>query len=185
MRWLKGQLLLAGADMLDPNFAQTVTLLIEHNEDGCFGLVLNRPTPMTVAKAWEQVSQAACAHEGFLHQGGPCPGPLMIVHNDADRAMVRISPTLHFTNDKDQVESLLVKPASMMRCFVGYAGWGAGQLEEELERQSWIVTAATASRVFQGPGTPEHWFDLLRHVSPSQAAILRRPELWPSDPSVN
>lgn len=182
-RSLKGHLLIAGADLLDPNFVQTVTLLIEHNEQGTFGLVLNRPTRMTVGAAWSQVSDAGSRHEGMLHKGGPCEGPMMLLHSDPDHAQLRVIDGVHYTADKDHIAYLMEHPSQSLRCFVGYAGWAGGQLEDELDRESWIVTPATAPLVFEGG--EDLWLQLLQRISPSQAAIVRNPELWPRNPADN
>ncbi len=186
----RGQLLLAGTDLLDPNFAQTVTLLVEHSDQGTLGLVLNRPLATTVAEAWTASVPGGvpCLHEGALYHGGPCEGPMMVLHNRADRSQIEVMAGLYFTSDAEDVTWLMAHagegvPAINLKCFVGYAGWTGGQLESELERQSWIVTPGSPEAVFDGG--EEQWFDLLQEINPTQAAILRKPGLMPPDPSVN
>jgi putative transcriptional regulator len=181
----QGQLLIAGADMDDPNFARTVSVLVEHGDQGALGLVLNRPTEISVAQAWRQVSQTSCTYDGRLHQGGPCQGPLMILHTDADRSQIEVVPGLYFTADAEDVASLLERPDGQLRCFAGYAGWAAQQLEHELDRASWIVRAATVGDVFDAPPGERHWLSLLSRINPAQAAYLVNPDILPEDPSNN
>lgn len=181
----QGQLLIAGADMEDPNFARTVTLLVEHGEAGALGLVLNRPTEMSVAQAWEQVSAEPCRYDGRLHQGGPCQGPMMVLHTDPARSQIEVVPGLHFTADAEDITALLDDHAGQMRCFVGYAGWASQQLEQELDRASWIVREATLEDVFDAPPRERHWLSLLSRINPSQAAYLVNPAIVPDDPSNN
>ncbi len=183
MESYRGKLLIAGTDMLDPNFAQTVTLMVEHGEEGALGLVLNRPTKTRVPEAWEQVSDVPCHQEGVLYQGGPCSGPLMLLHTLSFQSQLEVAPGLHFTADADEIAWLMEHGRDEMRCYVGYAGWGAGQLESEIDRESWIVTPAKPEHVFHG--SPRMWFELLRRINPTQAAMLLRPNMMPDDPSVN
>ena len=79
---LDGHFLVASRELLDPNFARSVVLIIRHSEEGAMGLVLNRPTKTSVSEAWKQVSEAPCPTTGLIHLGGPCRGPLMAIHGD-------------------------------------------------------------------------------------------------------
>src|SRR5687768_5273835 len=83
MKSLQGQLLIASPKLFDPNFFRSVVLLVQHTDAGALGLVLNRPLEMTINDAWGQVSETPCDATGFLHQGGPCEGPLMVLHTDS------------------------------------------------------------------------------------------------------
>lgn len=181
----QGQLLLATPSLEDPNFARTVTLIVEHTDDGALGLVLNRPTDITVLDALEQSEQAdaACNHSGFLHQGGPCAGPLMVLHTREDKAGIAVGDGVYFSVDAEDVSWLLEHHDGPMRCFVGYAGWGAGQLEAETDVGSWIFARADAALVFEaGEG---QWLEILRVISPGEAALIANPKLKPADPSLN
>ncbi|MEM0914442.1 MAG: YqgE/AlgH family protein [Planctomycetota bacterium] len=183
-----GQLIIAGVDMLDPNFAQTVTLIVEHTADGALGLVLNRPSKTLTTEAWRQVEDGPCLVEGWVHQGGPCPGPMMLLHDHEIRTQVTVElpgdePAVQFTADADDIRALMAEPPGRVRVFAGYAGWGGGQLEDELERASWIVTDATHDAVFDGG--PDLWSRLLRKINPAQAAVIENPDIVPPDPSMN
>jgi putative transcriptional regulator len=183
--WRQGQILLAGPRLEDPNFAQTVTLLVQHDDEGALGLVLNRPTKLTVAAALEQHAAVAssCGHIGLLHHGGPCSGPLMLLHNRGDRSGVSVCDGVHFTVDADDVAWLLEHHDGPMKCFAGYAGWGSGQLEAEIEVGSWLIARATREAVFDGG--EGQWLELLSRIDPTHAKLARQPWLRPADPTVN
>jgi putative transcriptional regulator len=187
MNCLTGQLLLASRRLLDPNFSQTVILIVQHGKDGALGLVLNRPTDTTVKQACEEDLEIFCRAENLLHQGGPCGGPLMALHTHEDSVhfgsdqRCEVLSSLYFSTDDDELEWLLKqeKPAAIF--FSGYSGWGPGQLESELAGGSWLVLPATCQRVFDA-AKAELWSKLA-----TQAALGGRvkPELIPDDPSVN
>jgi len=183
MKSLQGQLLVASPTLVDPNFFHTVVLIVQHNEEGALGLVLNRPLRTTVKEMWEQVAEEQTDAEGVLHQGGPCEGPLMVVHGDDVYSEVEVTPTLHFCTSRDRVEKLMADASSPMKFFVGYAGWTAGQLEAEMAEPSWLVAPATPQIVFEGD---EHlWSDLVRAISRAAVTNLVDPKRIPDDPSVN
>jgi len=183
MESIKGKLLLAGVKLLDPNFAKTVTLMIDHDEEGALGLVLNRAMELSVAEAWKEVSNGVCVYEGMLYRGGPVPGPVTALHDDPTRAVGKVLEGVYFTNDGEHILDLVAHPPDMVRFFVGYAGWSAGQLESEIDEDSWILSPAKARQIYGcGEGS---WFELLRVVQPLQARFIEQPILRPRDPSVN
>jgi len=178
-----GQLILATADLADPNFAGTVTLMVEHNDDGALGLVLNRPTEVDLKDTWENIGDAPCHHEGVIFQGGPCPGPLMVLHDNPACGDNEPCAGVYFSVQEEEVRWLMEHHAGLLRCFVGYAGWDAEQLEAELAVGSWIVTPGRSEVVFADPGM--NYLKLLRQINPSQAAFIENPDLMPPDVSVN
>jgi putative transcriptional regulator len=180
MRSLKGHFLIAAATLTDPNFSSSVVLLVQHNSDGAMGVVLNRPMEVTVRQACEDALGTDCQVEGPLHQGGPCEALLVAVHTDPSAAETEVLPGLYFTTTKDRVEKLLEFPASEMRFFVGYAGWGPEQLEAELEAGSWLVAPADVQRVFASTDTL--W---TRLNTETKLTAWVDAKLIPNDPSVN
>jgi putative transcriptional regulator len=176
----QGKLLLASPRLADPNFARTVVLMVQHNEQGALGLVLNRPLQISVRQACEQSLGESCDVEGLLHQGGPCEGPLMVLHANEMSKDADVFPGVFFTTEKSKIESLLKQNSSFARYFVGYSGWTAGQLEAEMEMDSWVIADAQAAHVF---GEEENLWNLLmrqRLLSP-----WIDPSQMPDDPSVN
>jgi putative transcriptional regulator len=183
MKTYQGHLLIAAPQLLDVNFRQTVTLLVQHNEDGALGLVLNRPSRVSLSEAWSQVSIEACERQEAVHEGGPCLGPLMILHGDPARSQVTVADGLHFSADPDDVSWLVEHGVEPIKFFAGYAGWAAGQLEAEMKTGSWLLAPASPDYVFG-----QHsrlWAMLLKAVSPLQADPLMAPRVMPPDPSHN
>jgi putative transcriptional regulator len=146
---LAGQLLVAGPGLFDPNFRRAVVLVGEHGDEGAMGVVLNRPTPITVDEAVPALSELVGSAE-LIHVGGPVQPEAIVVLGDfeePDRAGALVFGSIGFLPAEiDEAESL--GPLRRARVFAGYAGWGPGQLENELEERSWIVEAAVAEDVF-------------------------------------
>ena len=183
MESLQGQLLVAAPRLSDPNFFHTVVLLVQHNEDGALGLVLNRPLAASVHQVWQQVAESPCLIEGVIHQGGPCEGPLMVVHADEDASDLRIADGLHFSTNKDAIERLVGSGDSPTRFFIGYAGWAAGQLEAEIETASWLAVPPKPEHIFDE--AEDLWQELHRAATRAAQSTWIPPEIMPDDPSLN
>ncbi len=182
MKSLKGHFLIASPTLVESNFNQAVVLILQHDENGALGVVINREMDVTVRQACEQVLETECDIEGNLYQGGPCEALLMVLHSDDevnsdDEAVL---PGLHFSTDKDTIEKLLRNPPDSLKFIVGYSGWAAGQLEGELTSASWLVAPASVLRVF-GP-VDGLWN---RMVSEANLSQFIDPRLIPDDPSMN
>jgi putative transcriptional regulator len=176
----RGKLLIASPRLADPNFSRTVLLLVQHNEEGAMGLILNRPLRMTIREACEQNHGGECGVDGVLHQGGPCEGPLMVLHGSELAKDADVLPGIFFTMERSKIASLLTQPAVEARYFVNYAGWAPGQLEAEMEVESWIVAEAQPDHVFQSQ--PSLWQALMTQRLTGHAVD---PDGIPDDPSVN
>ena len=183
MNSLEGQLLVASPKLLDPNFFHSVLLMIHHNEEGALGLVLNRPLSMSVRDAWLRVSESSCEVQGVLHQGGPCEGPLMVVHTRSELSQTGVTDGIHFTTEKDAIEKLVADNQGAMRFFVGYAGWAAGQLENELKTGSWLSLPATAEHIFESG--EDQWDLVIKAISRAATMSWIDPKMMPEDPSMN
>src|SRR4051812_34194306 len=142
MESLRGKLLVAGPTLPDPNFARTVILVLAHGEEGAVGLVLNRPSETEVADAVPAFAELG-AQDDVVHVGGPVqPGAVLAVAEVEapellDEVLVGDSVGL-VTADLDA--DALAGASRRARVYAGYAGWGPGQLDGELEREDWIVT---------------------------------------------
>jgi putative transcriptional regulator len=184
---MAGKLLLASQQLADPNFNRTVILLVQHGADGALGLVLNRPLEMSVKDACRDSLEISCRADGVLLHGGPCQGPLMALHTHENslyfgpQDRCQVLSGLYFSTDRDELEWLLQLEQPKALFFLGYSGWGPGQLESELADGAWMVTTASPERVFGAKG-PEHWAKLMTHAG---LAGKIRPELIPDDPSLN
>lgn len=181
MRTLRGQLLVAGPSLVDPNFRRTVVLLGEHGEDGAMGVVLNRASTVSVEEAVPPVA-ALVGEDAVVYLGGPVQPQAVVVladFVDPARAGALVLDTIGFLpgNVEDKTDLGELRNA---RVFAGYAGWGPGQLEEELAEQSWVVLPARSSDVFTE--APDGlWAEVLRRHGGGLALLA----LLPEDPHVN
>ncbi|MCL2641397.1 MAG: YqgE/AlgH family protein [Phycisphaerales bacterium] len=178
---LKGKVLIASPELLDPNFAQSVVLILQHDPNGAMGLILNRPLETTVQEAWEQVSAVPYPNTDPLYQGGPCEGPLMVLHKDPNRAQLEIEGTF-LSTDADTVRALVTDALDPIKFFVGYAGWSAEQLESELRQGAWLVAPIDSTHIFSTP--PNLWRSLLKQAQHTTMPAID-PRRIPPDPSVN
>jgi len=177
---LQGKLLIAAPSLVDPNFRRTVVLVAQHTADGAMGLILNRPADATVAAAVPPLA-GLVEDEDVVWAGGPVePGGVIVLaeYDDPRDSEELVLADVGFM--PAEADPLLVAASTRRaRVFAGYAGWGAGQLEAELEEESWYVEPAIAEDVFNA--ADDLWSDvLLRKGGPYR--LLAR---MPPDPSLN
>jgi putative transcriptional regulator len=180
---LAGHLLVASPYLEDPNFAHTVVLLIHHNAQGAFGVVLNRPAENTIKDLWEQVAESSCTSEGYVRVGGPVSGPLIALHTDSDLSEIEILPGLYFAAQRERLEKLVNQNAHPFRLFVGHSGWGGGQLERELKEGSWLTIQASVEFVFLDDY--DLWKRAAQQVGERLLMKMLRLKRPPTDPSLN
>lgn len=183
---LKGKVLIASPKLLDPNFAQTVVLIVQHDENGAMGLVINRATQTSVRDAWTQVSSVPYPNDDPLYHGGPCEGPLMVLHKEAVHGQMEVLDGIWLSSDAGSVKALVGDAAEPIKFFVGYAGWSAEQLKDELREGAWIVAEIDSSAILYTPS--EFWEFLQRKAREAAHSAVRLaidPKLIPPDPSVN
>jgi putative transcriptional regulator len=177
---LKGQLLVAGPTLVDPNFRRTVVLVGEHSDEGALGVVLNRASEATVGEAVPELA-ALVDSLAPVYFGGPVqPSAIVVLADFADpeEAGSLVLDTVGFLPaevDPDELGEL-----RRARVFAGYAGWGPGQLDGELEEGSWIVEPARADDVFTNE-PEELWAEVLRRKGGPFGVLA----LMPNDPSLN
>jgi putative transcriptional regulator len=145
---LEGHLLIASKELRDPNFARTVVLMVRHNEEGALGLILNRPLDVRLRQIWEQVSSSSCARNDAIHLGGPCEGPLMALHEEPSLGETQVVGGLYFCTHQNYLEELAGDLERNVRFFAGFSGWAAGQLEGEMDQDSWLTLPAKAQHAF-------------------------------------
>lgn len=181
MESLKGQLLLASPALFDPSFRRTVVLVTEHTEEGAAGLVLNRPSETAVADAVPDLLPLV-SEEERVYVGGPVQESAVLVlaeFEDPEEAALLVVDDVGFLPGDGDFD-LLAGATRRVRVFAGYAGWGPGQLEAELEESSWIVGSSPAPELF-----PELEDDLWARVLRDKGGVYRVVALMPEDPSVN
>jgi putative transcriptional regulator len=178
---LAGQLLLASPSLLDPNFARTVVLIGVHSEEGAMGVVLNRPSTLTIGEAAPVLGEAVGDDEPVFVGGPVQPGSIVFLGEflDPSPAGLLVLGRIGFPAPEASIEELL-EATARRRVFAGYAGWGRGQLEQEVAGGDWIAHNAIPEDVFSE--TPEGlWGSVLTRKGGSYALIAR----MPVDPSVN
>jgi putative transcriptional regulator len=191
---LQGHLLLASEELADPNFARSVVLLIEHNEQGALGVILNRPTSKTVRELWREVSQAPCESQRPVCLGGPVSGPVMALHTLPALAEVEVVAGVYFAAKKQHLDQLVSvgeaaaagSPPALenpFKIFVGHAGWGPGQLEQEIRQRAWYTLPATSEHVFAAEA--DLWQRLLQGLDRLQLPALLKIKHIPVDPALN
>jgi len=172
----RGCLLVASPRLLDPNFARAVVLVVSHDAEGSFGLVLNRPLDAMLGDVLPDVP--ATGRSIRLHQGGPVQTDLLQFVCRSEAGAESLLPGVAVGVALDE---LLGRAAAGedVRCFVGYSGWGAGQLESETVGGSWIVAPARDEHVFRVPAD-RLWSSVLRELG-GQYAWLALDSTPPSD----
>lgn len=144
--------LAASPHLTDPNFYQTVVLMVQHNDDGALGLVLNRPLSKSLAEIWTLVGGAGCNRADPLMRGGPVEGPLLCLHSRAEWGEWEVLSGVYLSSRKELLDKL-VQSDEPLRVFTGYAGWGPSQLERELELGGWLTIAASREDIFSDAAT--------------------------------
>jgi len=180
MTSLKGQLLVSSARLEDADFRQAVILVGEHNRDGALGVVLNRPLDVTVADGFPALAPLVGA-VATVFEGGPVrpESPVLLAEfTKAERADLPVFGRVGFLIG--DVPADIGPEIERARIFAGYAGWGPGQLEEEMAGGAWILDPALTEDVFtKDPG--RLWARVLRRKGPDFERMAR----VPFDPRVN
>lgn len=176
---LEGRLLVSRPELHDPNFDGTITLLLEHNEAGALGVVLNRPLDVAVRDAFESWDDLA-DEPSVLFEGGPVQRDALVALGWGPAAPGGLP--LGLTSIDLDLQPALVRGSGIerLRLFAGYAGWGGGQLEGELAMGAWWITDAGVDDVFcHDPSSL--WSTVLWR----SGGDLRWFAHLPSDPSMN
>jgi len=177
---LRGQLLIAGPGLFDPNFRRTVILIGEHNEEGALGVVLNRPAPVLAAEVVPPLAPLVSGDDPIFVGGPVQPEAAVVLAEFVDASVAGLSVMGAIGFLMGDVAAEAVAGVRRARIFAGYAGWGPGQLEAELEAGGWIVEPALEEDVFTGE--PEAlWSSVLRRKGGNYALLAT----MPLDPSMN
>lgn len=155
---LRGHFLIAAKHLRDSNFFKAVILMLEHNEDGAMGVVINHPMDVSVSSALSKHFEESKAGQSLLAGGPVEENALLILHNslDYDQEHDPVVPGVFVGTSPDVfekvVESSLQDDGStsefQFRIYAGYSGWGEGQLEHEMSRGDWFSIPASANLVF-------------------------------------
>jgi|SRR5579864_4261355 len=173
-----GSLLVAHPNMLDPNFRRAVLFISAHDpDDGALGVIINRPLEKNVADLVTETPPAGLA-DVPVYLGGP------VGKNQLTFAAFEWHKgeglKLNHNVSPDEANELAADTPTSICAFVGYAGWGAGQLEAEMEQKSWIIQKPSPS-VMKPERLPKLWFDIMRGLGPWYKMLSAAPD----DPSLN
>ena len=145
--------LIAMPSLLDPNFNRTAVLMVQHDDEGSLGLVLNRPTKHACAEVAKSLDISWSLDENhFIAVGGPVePQSLWMVHPSewAFEESIQIGAGLSVSRSETALRALCRAREDLIRMFIGYAGWGPGQLEQEIKEGAWLVTHSSESLIFE------------------------------------
>ncbi len=179
---VKGQLLIAGPRLVDPNFWRTVVLIIDHNDEGAFGLVLNRPSETSVGDSVPELSALIDPDEPLFIGGPVQPSTVITIgrFTDITEAALAAFEDIGVLGTAGPPIEDLAEHVTSARAFVGHSGWGPGQLDAELEGGDWILESARPRDVFSA-SPRDLWSDVLTRKGGSYALVAR----MPMDPSLN
>ncbi len=175
MKNLAPGFLIAMPQLGDPNFQRSVVLIIEHNDEGAMGLVLNRAAALTLRELARGQKIELSAHRlgDPVFVGGPVePYRGFVLHNsDAITESTEVIPGLFLSVTSDSLEPLLASEDVRLRFCLGYAGWGPKQLEKELSEGSWLFTEAELEPSLEGSGETL-WSQVLNGIGVDPARIV-------------
>jgi putative transcriptional regulator len=177
-------LLLAMPHLVDPNFTRAVVLMIEHNDEGSFGLVVNQPSDMEAAELLEAMEMEwGGDDDAMVWSGGPVmPSSGWVLHGPAGVAEVspagdigstiQLLPGVALSTSPEKLRAIAAEPPIRIRLLLGYSGWGPGQLAEEMARGSWLHVDATPELIFDTPAD-EMWEVALHSLGIDPEAIVQ------------
>ena len=173
----KGSILISEPFLPDDNFKRSVILLCDHNEEGSFGLVINKNLELTVHDALEEFPE----FEGNIYMGGPVESnTLHYLHTLGDvlDESIEIMNGLFWGGNFETLKILIEQKSissDEIRFFLGYSGWGVGQLDDELKEKSWIVTNGRPDYIFNDHGE-ELWREILKEMGGQYFIMSNFPE---------
>ncbi|HYO23380.1 MAG TPA: YqgE/AlgH family protein, partial [Lacipirellulaceae bacterium] len=182
MNSLAGHFLVASPHLRDPNFTRSVVLMLQHEEQGALGVVINRPGDKTVDEVWAMIGGKPPGSDELVYVGGPVPGPLIALHDQRRLAEREILADLFMSMQKDAIDELVKDHSARCRLFSGHSGWGAGQLDGELTVGGWLTIRAETADVF----APHDgiWKEVCGRIGRRIIAPNIPPERLPPDPEL-
>ena len=166
-------LLLSMPQMHDENFERSVVLLCDHSREGAFGLVLNRPTTTAAAEV-VAFDPPVETHQGpLLWMGGPVEpqrGWILLGESVDEEAQTEVAPGLYLSTSVELLRRIITATPSRTRVLTGYAGWGPGQLDEELASSAWLTVDVDPVLIFDTPAD-EMWDQAIRRLGTEPGSL--------------
>jgi putative transcriptional regulator len=182
MNSLQGHFLVAAPYQNDPNFIKVAILVVGHTDRGAFGVIVNGSSKE--CSRFQQRNCRWCSPSKLrFFFGGPVTGPLMAVHTNAALGEKQFLPGVFFSAKEKNVLELMWQAQQPCKIFMGYAGWGPGQLDYEVERGVWRVVVATPERIFSDAS--DLWEQLSRQATRMQMRTMFNIKYIPADPLLN
>lgn len=178
---VKGKILIAEPFLKGYYFSRSIVLLTEHGKEGSMGLVLNKPLDLTISQIMKDVP----FKDVNVYCGGPVsPDRLFYIHSIPDISdAVEVINGLYFGGDFNDLKTILTicpEKIEQIRFFIGYSGWDAGQLKDELTDDSWLVSKMENNFIFN-PADEESWTDSLNSMGGKYIQWSK----FPSNPELN
>ena len=187
MESITGKALVASPYLTEQSFLRSVVYILRHDDEGAFGLILNRPTSTRVGELLEQYLGHPSDNREPIYHGGPVDGPLLALHDRADGGSEEFDFCshlgLHIATDQSMLVDLWQKRDCRYRTFNGYSGWGAGQLESELNAGGWLLWDAPPEAVFADP--EPMWKQAVQQIGRDILGVQIDASRIPNDPAVN
>lgn len=177
-----GILLIADPFLKDPNFIRTVIILCEHQQEGSFGFVLNKQYEQTLDELMDGFEE----HKIPIYYGGPVQmDTIHFLHQYPEKVTggMEIMKGVYWGGDFEMLGEMVKSNEidyNKVRFFIGYSGWGDGQLNSELNEKSWLTATATRKLIFHNQ-PDEIWKDSLRHLGGDYEMMIN----FPIDPQLN
>lgn len=179
----KGDFLISEPFLNDPNFERTVILICEHSDEGTFGLVLNKLSDLTLSHVMDEEIK----FNGYLNIGGPVEqNTLHFVHRLKDEipGSIVLNEDLCWSGDFEQIKFMLnsgMLKEDDIQFYLGYSGWGTGQLREELDNQSWFIRKSASSKEVFDMESDILWKSILKQMGGKYKVFSN----YPADPRLN
>lgn len=182
MECLAGNLIIAVPELHDENFFRTVVLMFQHTGEGASGVILNRPSDVTISKVWDEVAKEPSECQDLVNIGGPVESPLIALHSSLALAETPVVEGVFLSMGRENLNQLVNQSVQQFKIYSGYSGWGPGQLESEIEQGGWLTLPANGDQVFDSPE------GLWKQVCSEVGHDILKPHIGkflPTDPSLN
>ncbi len=184
MSSLKGQLLIAAPQLQSPVFTRSVILVLEQSDDGAVGVILNRPIRTTISDFAGKIFVRDFEWDKPISLGGPLASSLLLLHTESELADAEVACGIFVSSDGAKVQELIERKVEPSLVVANYSGWGPGQLDGELRRDSWLTLPATFDHVFWS-GEEELWSVAMAKARARTLSSLVGMRVLPRDPNDN
>jgi putative transcriptional regulator len=184
MQSLKGHLLIATPQLQSPIFTRSVILMIDQNEEGAVGVIINQQISTTMTDLSGKIFVEDFEWDKPISLGGPVASSLMLVHTVESLADEEIISGIYITAEGSKVQELIEERPEPSLVVANYSGWGPGQLDQEIRRDSWLTLPATIDHIFW-TGENELWKVVVNQVQVRKLTEMVGVCELPPDPSLN